>query len=201
MAIFIGSFENKMDRKGRVSVPATFRQILAAQSFAGIVTFPSPRAAAIDASSLEFLERADANMSSFELYSKRHDDFSITILGESYSLPFDPEGRVTLPPALVEHAGIHERAAFVGKGKVFQIWEPDALQREKAQARSWMPACSTSAGGSVTRPSGSKGREKESAKIVKAKSSCCSENKSKLDMLLFSRSMKSMPLASMAAAR
>ncbi len=135
MAIFIGTFENKMDRKGRISVPATFRQALAAQSFAGIITFPSYRAAAIEASGMDFMERLNNSMSSFDLFSEQHEDLAFTIFADSFSLPFDPEGRVTLPPALVEHAGIHERAAFVGKGKVFQIWEPDALQREKAQAR------------------------------------------------------------------
>ncbi len=55
MAVFIGTFENKVDRKGRVSVPAQFRQTLAAQSFQGIVAFRSYRADAIEACGFDFM--------------------------------------------------------------------------------------------------------------------------------------------------
>ncbi len=50
-------------------------------------------------------------------------------------MSFDGEGRILLPPALVEHAGITERAGFVGMGSSFQIWEPETLLRQKTEAR------------------------------------------------------------------
>ena len=64
-----------------------------------------------------------------------HEDLAFTIFADSHQLPFDSEGRIILPPALVEHAGIGERAGFVGMGGSFQIWEPETLAQQKAEAR------------------------------------------------------------------
>lgn len=135
MAVFIGTFENKVDRKGRVSVPAQFRQTLASQSFPGIIAFRSYRAAAIEACGIDFMERLNDSIASMDLFSDAHDDLAATIFADSMQLPFDGEGRIILPPRLAEHAGITDRAAFVGKGPVFQIWEPDALETYKDAAR------------------------------------------------------------------
>ena len=134
MALFIGTFENKVDRKGRVSVPAPFRQAISAPSFNGIVAFPSHRAPAVEACGIDFMERLSANMDHFDLFSDQHDDLALTIFARSHQLACDPEGRVILPPPLLEHASITDRAAFVGKGPIFQIWEPAALAKEVSAA-------------------------------------------------------------------
>ena len=136
MAVFIGTFENKVDRKGRVSVPAQFRQALAGQSFQGIVAFRSYRAAAIEACGIDFMERLNDGMSSsMDLFSDAHDDLAATIFADSQQLPFDGDGRIILPALFGGHAGISERAAFVGMGPIFQIWEPAALEAHKEAAR------------------------------------------------------------------
>lgn len=135
MAVFIGTFENKVDRKGRVSVPVQFRQMLAGQSFQGIVAFRSYRVDAIEACGIDFMERLNDSVSSMDLFSDAHDDLAAIIFADSQQLPFDGDGRIVLPPRLAEHAGIGERAAFVGKGSIFQIWEPDALEAHKEEAR------------------------------------------------------------------
>lgn len=135
MSVYFGTFENKVDRKGRVSVPAPFRQILAASAFQGIIAFHYNTPKAMEACSLEFMERLDRSVSDFDLFSDEHDDLAFNIFAESHQLPFDGEGRVILPAALLDITGIAERAAFVGKGKTFQIWEPAALQDRKAEAR------------------------------------------------------------------
>ncbi len=135
MAVFIGTFANKIDRKGRVSVPAPFRLTLAGQSFQGIVAFRSYRAAAIEACGIDFMERLNDSMTSLDFFSDAQDDLAATIFADSQQLPFDGDGRIILPGQLAEHAGIAERAAFVGKGPIFQIWQPDALERYKDEAR------------------------------------------------------------------
>jgi MraZ protein len=136
VAVFIGTFENKVDRKGRVSVPAQFRQALAGQSFQGIVAFRSYRAAAIEACGIDFMERLNDGMSSsMDLFSDAHDDLAATIFADSQQLPFDGDGRIILPALFGGHAGISERAAFVGMGPIFQIWEPAALEAHKEAAR------------------------------------------------------------------
>lgn len=133
--MFIGTFENKIDRKGRVSVPYSFRQTINTQTFNGIVAFASYREEAIEASSYNFLERVNESMESLDLFSKEHDDLATSILGSSHTLSFDPEGRIVMPPELRDYAGIGDRAAFVGKGILFQIWEPGALRKHMEEAR------------------------------------------------------------------
>lgn len=133
--VFIGTFENKVDRKGRVSVPATFRQALAAQSYNGIIAFRSYRANAIEACGMDFIEKLNEQVSSYDFFSETQDDLATMIFADSLQMPFDSEGRIILPAPFVEHAGITERASFVGKGRTFQIWQPEALEAEKAAAR------------------------------------------------------------------
>lgn len=133
--MFIGTHENKVDRKGRVSVPASFRQVLAPQSFTGIVAFPSYRAPAIEACGMSFMERLNQSVAEVDLFSEQHDELALSIFAASHQLPFDVDGRVILPAELIETAGITDRAAFVGKGDMFQIWEPGALKQHLATAR------------------------------------------------------------------
>jgi MraZ protein len=122
--VFIGTFENKVDRKGRVSVPATFRQMLASQSYNGIVAFRSYRADAIEACGMDFIEKLNEQISGYDFFSETQDDLATMIFAEALQLPFDGEGRIILPASQMEHAGITDRAAFVGKGRQFQIWQP-----------------------------------------------------------------------------
>ena len=136
MAVFIGTFENKVDQKGRVSVPAVFRQTLAGLSFNGIVAFRSHRADAIEGCGMDFMEQMISRVSEIDLFSETHDDLATTIFSDSQQLPFDGTGRIMLPQGFRDHAGVTDRAAFVGMGQLFQIWQPDALERHKAEARS-----------------------------------------------------------------
>src|SRR6202012_5346523 len=56
LALFSSTYFNKIDRKGRVSVPAAFRAALTGQTFAGIVVFPSPKLQALDAGGYDRIE-------------------------------------------------------------------------------------------------------------------------------------------------
>lgn len=135
MSVFIGTFENKVDRKGRVSVPATFRSALQGQAFHGIIAFRSYRAPAIEACGMDFMLRLNESVSDMDLFSETHDDLATTIFADSHQLALDGDGRIMMPAELAEHAGITDQAAFVGKGPIFQIWEPDRLDQHKGAAR------------------------------------------------------------------
>ena len=136
MAVFLGTFENKVDRKGRVSVPAPFRQALAGSAFQGVVLRPSDRNAGLEGCDLEFMEQLNnSSLNANDLYSEAHEDLALTLFADALPVPFDGEGRIILPAAMVAHASIDGRASFVGVGSRFQIWEPDALERHKAEAR------------------------------------------------------------------
>jgi len=135
VAIFIGTFENKVDAKGRVSVPAPFRQALAGLPFNGIAAFRSHRADAIEGCGMDFMEQMIARVGELDLFSADSDDLATTIFSDSQQLPFDSTGRIQLPESFRQHAGISAKAAFVGMGQLFQIWEPGKLEAHKAAAR------------------------------------------------------------------
>jgi len=135
VALFIDTFINKIDKKGRISVPATFRAALAAQSFQGIVAFPSFKYPAIQAASMDWMQGLTERMAQVDLFSDEHDDLTATLFADAKQLAFDGEGRIMLPESLSAHAGISEAAAFVGRGTSFEIWEPTKLDAYKAEAR------------------------------------------------------------------
>jgi MraZ protein len=130
VARFYGTFENKVDQKGRVSVPAAFRQHLTAMA-----AFPSHRAEAIEGCPMEYMDELVARVSEIDLFSDAHDDLAMTVFSDTQPLTFDSTGRVQLPESLRLHAGITDKAAFVGLGTMFQIWEPSKLAEHKAAAR------------------------------------------------------------------
>ena len=134
MELFFSTFVNKVDRKGRVSVPATFRAAVADQSFPGIIVFPSFKYQALDASGVKRMEEMSSRMDTLEEFSEDHENLGM-LFASSHSLPFDPEGRIILPEILTEHAQIIESAAFVGLGKSFQIWEPTRFAEHRAMLR------------------------------------------------------------------
>jgi len=143
LAAFLSTFVNKVDRKGRVSVPAPWRAALAGQDFQGVVAFASLTQPALDAFGRDALEQMNrrrfdrtleaGDIAAALLGTGEGDDLIEAIMALAHELPFDGEGRIILPKALVEHAGIGEEAKFVGRGNRFQIWAPatfDAQNRD-----------------------------------------------------------------------
>jgi MraZ protein len=132
--LFLSTFVNKVDRKGRVSVPATFRAAVADQSFPGIVVFPSFKYEALDASGIKRMEEMRARLNILDEFSDEHENLGM-LFADSQALPFDTEGRIVLPENLARYAHITESAAFVGLGNSFQIWEPDRFADHQAALR------------------------------------------------------------------
>ena len=135
MALFLSTYTNKVDKKGRVSVPAPFRTSLADQLSQGIVVFCSHQHSCLEGFDWAKMDEIGDRMDHYDLFSDDQDDLATTIFGESVQLFFDSEGRVVLPPDLMDTAQISDRATFVGLGRKFQIWNPDMFDRRKSQAR------------------------------------------------------------------
>ena len=134
MPLFLNTHVNKVDRKGRVSVPAPFRAALTGQAFSGIVAFPSFRAPAIEALDRARMEHLSQSTDDLAQFSEAHDDLSVAIFANAAELAFDGEGRIMLPETLAKHAGIDEMAAFVGLGQTFQIWNPERFEEYRRSA-------------------------------------------------------------------
>jgi MraZ protein len=134
MAVFLSSFVNKIDKKGRVSVPAPFRAALGADQ-PGIVVFRSLQYEALEGCSIAHLELLSRSLETQDLSPDVFELIETTIFGGSVQLPFDGEGRITLPPNLIKAVGISDEAAFVGRRKTFQIWDPTKLAAHETAAR------------------------------------------------------------------
>lgn len=135
MAAFWSTYTNKVDKKGRVSIPAAFRTHLIGPSFQGVVVFPAFRSSALECRSYEQMDRMTDAIDALPEFSPERDALATALFGASVPLPFDTEGRIVLPKHLADHAGITDEAAFLGKGNSFQIWEPKALAKHMAEAR------------------------------------------------------------------
>lgn len=135
MPIFLSSFVNRLDKKGRVSVPASFRLALG-ENAVGIVVFRSLQHEALDGCSIEHLELLSQSLDQQDLPPDTFELIETTIFGGSVQLPFDSEGRITLPQHLATSVGIEDEVAFVGRRKTFQLWNPKKLSAHDAAARS-----------------------------------------------------------------
>ena len=133
--MFLSSFENKIDKKGRVSVPATFRSHLSSMGYNGFISYPSFNHSALEACSQDRIEKLSNTIDSLNPFEEKRDFFATSILSESVNLQFDSEGRISLTPKLLKHAKIKNNMLFVGQGKTFQIWEPTAFEKFKVNAK------------------------------------------------------------------
>ena len=133
--LFYSTYVNKVDRKGRVSVPATFRSTLATQRRANLViAFPSFRLPAIECTGNDRMEEMQERIETLEQYSDEHENLS-QLFADSQQLTIDGEGRVILPEKLKEHAHIAADVAFVGLGAMFQLWDPARYEAHSAAVR------------------------------------------------------------------
>ena len=153
--LFLGHFTSRIDAKGRVSVPAPFRAVLAKDEFEGLFVHPSLDAPAVDCGGKALMAELDAMLATYPPYTEERDILSRALMGMSERLKVDPEGRVQLSDQCKAQAFISGEVSFVGMGHKFQIWEPERFRahREKATSRVRELRKSFSAqGGGAARP-------------------------------------------------
>ena len=133
--MFLSTYENKLDKKGRVSVPASFRSYLSNLGYNGVICYPSFNNQCIESWPQDRIEKISNAIDSLNPFEEKKDYFATSILSESVNLQFDSEGRILLSSKLLKHAKIKNSILFVGQGKTFQIWEPTAFEKFRTTAR------------------------------------------------------------------
>ena len=133
--MFLSSFVNKLDKKGRVSVPATFRSHLNSLGYNGFISYPSFNHSALEACSQDRIEKLSNTIDSLSPFEEKRDYFATSVLSESENLQFDTEGRISISQKLLKHAKIKNNVLFVGLGNTFQIWDPGNFDKFKTFAR------------------------------------------------------------------
>ena len=133
--MFLSTYENKLDKKGRVSVPASFRSYLSNMGYNGIVCFPSFNNQSIEAWPQDRIEKISNAIDTLNPFEDKKDYFATSILSESINLQFDGEGRILITEKLLRHAKIKNSILFVGQGKTFQIWDTTNFEKFRVIAR------------------------------------------------------------------
>lgn len=131
--MFLSSFESSVDAKKRVSIPASFRKALSGED--SVFLWPSLDKACIEGAGLRLMEGFNFSIDEIDLMDRRRYALATYINGEARQAKFDDGGRIVLDPELLAHAGILEKARFVGLGDRFQIWEPAAFEAVRAETR------------------------------------------------------------------
>ena len=133
--MFLSTYENKLDKKGRVSVPASFRSYLSNLGYNGVICYPSFNNQCIEAWPQDRIEKISNAIDYLNPFEEKKDYFATSILSASINLQFDSEGRISITSKLLKHAKIRNSMLFVGQGKTFQIWEPTIFEKFRVTAR------------------------------------------------------------------
>ncbi len=124
MGLFLSSYENRLDTKGRISVPAAFRSSLSNENFPGVVLYRSFTHNCIEGLSMSRMEKMANAADKMGIFDNELDDLTAMLFADARPLMFDVTGRIIIPEDLLKHANIHDTALFVGRGNSFQIWNP-----------------------------------------------------------------------------
>lgn len=130
MTTFLSSYTNSIDKKSRVSVPASFRAELANCSRQTIVIYKAVNENFLYAWSYDdFLEFAQ-KIKKLPALSKQRQRLSRTILAAAKPIQIDADGRMILPENLTSSLNIDGKVMFAGQGEYFTIWNPEEFDKQ-----------------------------------------------------------------------
>ena len=133
-ASFISTVAGTLDSKGRVCIPASFRDVLTEQGTAGVYICPNYAKPTLEGFGDDEIRQIRERMASFDpFFSREHDVRATAILSRTQLLPRDENGRVRLPDEFIAHAGLKDRVTFVGMGRKFQIWDSERFAPVQAE--------------------------------------------------------------------
>ncbi|WP_180901344.1 division/cell wall cluster transcriptional repressor MraZ [Martelella soudanensis] len=132
---FLSNATKKVDAKGRVSVPAVFRTVLAERNIAELYCFQDFVFPAISIGGPDLLDRFERQIDQEDPFSAEANSMSLLIHGGGVFAKLDAEGRLMVTDFIRDFTGIDTEVTFVGRADHFQLWEPQAFQEAQAQAR------------------------------------------------------------------
>lgn len=129
--MFTGSYFYAMDKKGRVSIPARYREILKERgdrqivltNFDGyLLAFPQS----------EWLQ-IESELAKKALFDKEVRAFQRFLISGVEVCPLDRQGRILVPPNLREYARLTRDVCLVGAIRSFEIWDRQAYESHRKQ--------------------------------------------------------------------
>ena len=123
MDLFLSTFESKIDKKGRASIPARYRSLLERNN-EELILFTTPETQYIQGCGNNYINRLW--QTNLELDQVSDEALYIQdILSDSTHVKIDAEGRVLLSENFINVADLEQTILFAGRGETFQIWNPD----------------------------------------------------------------------------
>jgi MraZ protein len=136
MTPFLGQHQNRLDAKGRVSVPSAYRAALKLLTGSSeMILRPSFTHACIEAWPTARFNELEKSLNALDVFSAEYEDLSTAIYANAYPVEADKDGRILLPEGLMKHAGLTDAVTFMGTGQTFQIWEPAAAAARALEAQ------------------------------------------------------------------
>ena len=135
MSRFLSSATNRIDSKGRVSVPAAFRSVLAQRNIQELYCFQDFVFPAISVGGPDLLERFERQIAAEDPFSPVANEMSLLIHGGGVFMRLDAEGRLMVTDFIRDFTRISDEVTFVGRADHFQLWQPQAFQAAQMQAR------------------------------------------------------------------
>ena len=135
MNLFLSQFMNKVDKKGRVSFPSSFRNVLPKENKNEIILFKSLKFPSIEGCSSERINKIANSIDELDIFSDDQDDFATSIFSETVLMKLDNEGRFLIPENLKKYSNINNEVTFIGQGYYFQIWESKAAKNRQKKSR------------------------------------------------------------------
>jgi len=135
MELFVSQFVNKIDKKGRVSLPSIFRNALPQNSKNEIILYKSLKHNSIEGCSSDRIKDIADRINKLDIFSEDQDDFATSIFSEIIPTKLDKEGRFLIPENLKLYSNISNEVTFIGQGHYFQIWEPQAATERQKKSR------------------------------------------------------------------
>ncbi|RJG44570.1 division/cell wall cluster transcriptional repressor MraZ [Mesorhizobium sp. DCY119] len=132
---FLSNAVNRIDAKGRVSVPAHFRSVVQKRGYSELYALRALDIPALDVGGLDLLDRYEQRIAQEDPFLQTADDMSFFCHGDGMFLKLDQDGRITVSDFMREHTGISSEVVFVGRGNFFQMWEPERLRAYGAEVR------------------------------------------------------------------
>ena len=135
MKLFLSTYSFKIDKKGRISLPAPYRSIISNRKEPEIILFKSFKYQTIEGCDYSRIENISKRVNQLDIFSDEQDDFMTSIFSELKSVKLDSEGRFIVPDDLLNYAEIKNEATFIGLGHSFQLCAPDFAKKRQSESR------------------------------------------------------------------
>ena len=144
---FRGEFHQKVDGKGRVSIPAQFRRVLEAgdpgwsdgKTPEFVIVYGDHRRKYLECYTIQAIDEVDDQIADMQRGSVERKMLETLFSGQSTQIGVDDTGRIVLTKKLREKIGIEDEAFFIAKGDTFQMWKPETYEAEElSKTEAWL---------------------------------------------------------------